>query len=370
MLEVGIVGLPNIGKSTLFNAITRSKKAEAANYPFCTIDPNKAIVEIPDSRLNDLSQLSQSLKTIPTTLEFVDIAGLVQGASEGAGLGNQFLSHIRNVDAIIHIVRCFQDENIIHELGDVNPLRDIDIIQSELILSDLTSLEKRRNSREKKAKSGDKEAKEEVALLEKMIPELDKGNPFNKEKLSNREQIILSSFHLLSDKPTLLACNVSEEELISSVKNPSSHNLIAQIIEEKNSSDLKINIICSKLEEELADLSLEEGKEYLSDLGIKDSGCNQLIRSMYELLELRTYFTTGEKETRAWTITAKDKSPQAASKIHSDIERGFIAAEVISFSDFVKHKSKNGAKEAGVLRIEGKDYEVQDGDVIEFRFNI
>ena len=367
MLEVGIVGLPNVGKSTLFNAVTQSRRAEAANYPFCTIEPNKSIVEIPDERMKKLSVFSKSKKKIPTALEFVDIAGLVEGASEGAGLGNQFLNHIRSVDAIIHVVRCFEDENIIHELGRIDSLRDTEIIESELLLADISMLEKRRASREKKAKSGERKAIQELNLLEKILPTMNEGTS-SFENLSEIEISLLKSFRLLSGKSTILACNVKEIELATALKNPESLPLISSLFEKRKNTE--IQIICSQLEAELSELSKKEAEDYLSDLGVKESGCDILIQSIYKLLNLETFFTTGGKETRAWTIQKGIKAPVAGGKIHTDIQRGFIAAEVINTETLLSFESRNIAKEAGEIRIEGKEYCVQDGDVIEFRFNV
>lgn len=371
MLQAGIVGLPNVGKSTLFNAVTRTRKAQAANYPFCTIDPNVGVVVVPDSRLDTLSEMSHSEKIVPTTIEFVDIAGLVKGASEGAGLGNQFLANIREVDAIVQVVRCFENDDIIHELGSVDPLRDIEIINSELILADLSAMEKRKISREKKARGGDKESKEELELINKLVPHLDQGKPAITMELTEDERKLLKSFCLLSDKKSLFACNVSEDELSDAVNNPDAHpfvSLVRKYVAENH--DAGAVVISARIEEELTDLSPEEGKEFLKDLGVEDSGVSDLIRSVYSLLGLRTYLTTGVKETRAWTIPAGAKAPQAAGVIHSDFERGFIAAEVVHFDDLVACGSKASAREHAKLRIEGKEYVVKDGDVVEFRFNV
>ena len=371
MLKAGIVGLPNVGKSTLFNAVTRTRKAEAANYPFCTIDPNVGVVTVPDERLATLSDLSKSQKTIPTAIEFVDIAGLVEGASEGAGLGNKFLANIREVDAIVQVVRCFDNDDIIHELGSVDPIRDIEIINSELILADITALEKRKESRAKKAKGGDKEAKTEVALIEKLLPHLDAGNPALTLALSEDEQKTLRDFFLLSSKRTIFACNVAEDELAKAQANPDSHEMVTKVRDyAAKAQNAEAIIISARIEEELMELSPEEASELLADMGVADSGVSTLIRGVYHLLGLRTYLTTGEQETRAWTIVAGDKAPAAAGVIHTDFERGFIAAEVASFDDLVAAGSRAAARDAGKLRIEGKEYEVQDGDVIEFRFNV
>lgn len=371
MLQAGIVGLPNVGKSTLFNAVTRSRKAEAANYPFCTIDPNVGVVEVPDARLAVLAKMSQSAQVVPAAIEFVDIAGLVQGAAEGAGLGNKFLSHIRETDAIVQVVRCFEDGDIIHELGSVDPVRDIEIINNELILADLAALEKRRETRTKKARSGDKEAKEELELIEKLIPHLDAGNPAITLELSEAERKLLKSFFLLSDKKSIFACNVSEEELAEAVSHPDEHPYVSAVrryVAERHHAEAVV--ISARIEEELSELPAEESREYLQALGVEDSGVSALIKAVYHLLGLRTYLTTGPKETRAWTIPAGAKAPQAAGVIHTDFERGFIAAQVVAYDDLVSCGSVLKAKEAAKLRIEGKEYVVKDGDVVEFRFNV
>jgi ribosome-binding ATPase len=371
MLKAGIVGMPNVGKSTLFNALTRSRKAEAANYPFCTIDPNVGMVVVPDERLDKLSQMSNSTKVIPTAIEFVDIAGLVEGASVGAGLGNKFLATIREVDAIVQVVRCFENEDIIHELGTVDPTRDIEIINSELILADIGSLEKRRSSREKKAKSGDKLSKQEVELIDKLMPHLDSGKPALTADLGDDERKLMKDFFLLSSKRTIFACNVNEDELAGAVSDPAAHPLVSKVKTfAAESQGAEIIVISARIEEELVELSPEESQEFLSDMGVTDSGVSELIKSVYHLLGLRTYITTGVQETRAWTITAGDKAPAAAGVIHGDFERGFIAAEVVHYDDLVTLGSKAAAREAGKLRIEGKEYVVKDGDVVEFRFNV
>lgn len=371
MLKAGIVGLPNVGKSTLFNAVTRTRKAQSENYPFCTIDPNIGVVTVPDDRLATLSALSGSKEIIPTAIEFVDIAGLVEGASVGAGLGNKFLANIREVDAIVQVVRCFENDDIIHELGSVDPLRDIEIINSELILADLASLQKRRESREKKAKGGDREARRELALIEKLLPHLDSGMPALTLNLPEEEQQILRDFFLLSSKPTIFACNVAEDSLAAALDNPGSDPMVARVQTlAAESHGAEAVVISAQIEEELASLEPSEAGEFLADMGVTDSGVSSLIKAVYHLLGLRTYLTTGEKETRAWTIVAGARAPAAAGVIHTDFERGFIAAEVCSFEEMVAAGSKAAAREAGKLRIEGKDYEVQDGDVIEFRFNV
>jgi len=371
MLKAGIVGLPNVGKSTLFNAVTRTRKAEAANYPFCTIDPNVGIVTVPDPRLDVLARLSGSQKTVPTAIEFVDIAGLVKGASEGAGLGNQFLANIRETDAIVQVVRCFENDDIIHELGRVDPVRDIEIINSELILADIASLEKRRASREKKAKSGDKESAKEVELISRILPHLDQGKPAITLEFSDEDMAMVRDFFLLSNKRTIYACNVAENEIAAATADPDSHPLVAAVRRfAAEHSGSEAVVISARIEEELGELPPEEAAEFLKDMGVGDSGVSALIRAVYHLLGLRTYLTTGVQETRAWTIRDGDKAPAAAGVIHTDFERGFIAAEVVHYDDLTTLGSKQAAKEAGKLRIEGKEYVVRDGDVIEFRFNV
>ena len=371
MLQAGIVGLPNVGKSTLFNAVTRSRKAEAANYPFCTIDPNVGMVEVPDARLAVLAEMSKSERVVPAAIEFVDIAGLVKGASEGAGLGNKFLSNIRETDAIVQVVRCFENDDIIHELGSVDPVRDIEIINDELILADLAAMQKRMESRIKKARGGDKEAKAEVALMEKLIPHLDAGNPAITLELSDDEKKLLKSFYLLSSKKSIFACNVSEEELSDALANPDAHPYVSAVrryvAEHHNAEAI---VISARIEEELSELDPADAKDYLNDIGVADSGVSDLIRAVYHLLGLRTYLTTGVKETKAWTIPAGAKAPQAAGVIHTDFERGFIAAQVVAYEDLVACGTLAKAKEQAKLRIEGKDYVVKDGDVVEFRFNV
>jgi ribosome-binding ATPase len=383
MLSAGIVGLPNVGKSTLFNAVTRTHKAPAENYPFCTIDPNVGIVTVPDPRLTKLAAMSNSKKITPTAVEFVDIAGLVKGASAGEGLGNQFLSHIREVDAIVQVVRCFEDGDVHHVSGTIDPIRDIEVINTELVLADLASLQKRHDRLQKEVRAGSKQAKLEDAVIEKLLPHLDAGKPAVTSPLSPEEKAIARGFFLLTSKPTLFACNVAEQDLaavaavgdrgagasdpgfsiaanhVRAVQNYARHHFATEAV-----------VISARIESELVDLSEQEALEYLQDLGVKDSGVHALIRAVYHLLGLRTFFTTGEKETRAWTIHAGEKAPAAAGAIHSDFERGFIAAETIHYDDLVALGSFAGAREAGKLRMEGKDYQVRDGDVILFRFNV
>ncbi|MCX6873478.1 MAG: redox-regulated ATPase YchF [Verrucomicrobia bacterium] len=371
MLIAGIVGLPNVGKSTLFNAVTRTHKAEAANYPFCTIDPNLGIVTVPDPRLAVVSKISGSHKLVPAAIEFVDIAGLVKGASEGAGLGNQFLATIRETDAIVQVVRCFENDDIIHELGTVDPVRDIEIINAELILADMAALEKRRVSRDKKAKGGDKEARREVELIDLILPHLDQGRPALTLAFCDEDRALTRTFFLLSAKRTIYACNVSESELAAALKDPDSHLHVAKVRHYAAAhSGSEAVVISARLEEELSDLAPAEAAEFLADMGVTDSGVSGLIGAVYHLLGLRTYFTTGVLETRAWTIPVGTKAPAAAGLVHTDFERGFIAAEVVHYDDLAAAGTKAAAKVAGKVRIEGKEYVVKDGDVIDFRFNV
>ena len=380
MLSAGIVGLPNVGKSTLFNAVTRTRKAQAANYPFCTIDPNLGIVTVPDPRLEVLAKLSHSQKIVPAAIEFVDIAGLVKGASAGEGLGNQFLSHIREVDAIVQVVRCFESGDIHHVSGSIDPIRDIEVINTELILADLASLQKRLDRLQKEVRAGSKTAKAEAAVIEKLLPHLDSGKPAVTLLLGDEEKAIARDFFLLTSKPTLFACNVSEADLAvvgagaNSSKTTDSSPALRHVraVEEyaRNHCATEAVVISAQIESELIDLDEAEAAEYLRDLGVKESGVGALIRAVYHLLGLRTYLTTGEKETRAWTIHEGDKAPAAAGVIHSDFERGFIASETVHYNDLVSLGSFARAREAGKLRIEGKEYVVKDGDVVEFRFNV
>jgi GTP-binding protein YchF len=369
MLSAGIVGLPNVGKSTLFNAVTRTRKAQAANYPFCTIDPNLGVVTVPDPRLETLSKLSHSQKIIPAAIEFVDIAGLVKGASAGEGLGNQFLSHIREVNAIVQVVRCFENADIHHVSGTIDPVRDIEVINTELVLADLASLQKRHDRLQKEVRAGSKTAKAEAAVIDKLLPHLDAGKPAITLDLTPEEKESARDFFLLSSKPTLFACNVAESDLAASAADG---NQYVRAVQEyaRNHFATEAVVISAQIESELVDLSEAEAQDYLRDLGVEESGVGTLIRAVYHLLGLRTYLTTGEKETRAWTIRAGDKAPAAAGVIHSDFERGFIAAETVHFDDLVGLGSFAKARESGKLRIEGKDYVVKDGDVVEFRFNV
>ncbi len=379
MLSAGIVGLPNVGKSTLFNAVTRTRKAQAANYPFCTIDPNVGVVTVPDARLEVLSKISSSKKLVPAAIEFVDIAGLVKGASAGEGLGNQFLSHIREVNAIVQVVRCFEDDDIHHVSGSVDPVRDIEVINTELVLADIATLTKRSERLQKAARSGDKTAKVEIAVIEKLLPHLNEGRPAITAALSDEEARVAREFFLLTSKPTIFACNVSEADLAevtrmvekgeaSSLPSAVHVNAVRKYAESQFAAEAVV--ISAQIESELVDLPEAEAAEYLAGLGVQSSGVGALIRGVYHLLGLRTYLTTGEQETRAWTIRAGDKAPAAAGVIHSDFERGFIAAEIVAFTDLVGLGSFAKAREAGKLRIEGKEYVVQDGDVVEFRFNV
>lgn len=374
MLRAGIVGLPNVGKSTLFNAMTRTRKAESGNYPFCTIEPNVGIVTVPDERLEVLSKISDSEKVIPAVIEMMDIAGLVKGASEGEGLGNQFLANIRETDAIVQVVRCFEDADIHHVDGSVDPLRDIEVIMTELILADMASLDKQETRIAKLARTGDKDAKQQLEVLEILRTALDAGKPALTCDFSEEQEVVAKSFFLLTSSPTLFACNVKEEdlaELESGKRESETGKRVAQVEQYcKDHLGAGSVIISAQIESELMELSPEEAAEYLEGIGVKESGVGQLIKAVYSLLGLQTYLTTGKQETRAWTIKQGDKAPQAAGVIHTDFERGFIAAETVSFEDLQSLGSQAKAKEAGKLRIEGKDYVVQDGDVMEFRFNV
>lgn len=382
MLSAGIVGLPNVGKSTLFNAVTRTRKAQAANYPFCTIDPNVGVVTVPDARLEVLGKISNTKKVVPAAIEFVDIAGLVKGASAGEGLGNQFLSHIREVHAIVQVVRCFEDDDIHHVSGSVDPVRDIEVINTELVLADYAALTKRLERLNKAIRVGDKFAKAEAAVIEKLLPHLDQGKPALTLELSDDEKRVAKEFFLLTNKPTIFACNVSEADLsevsklVAEGAGAPAPTLPAaihvQAVQKYAASHFATGavVISAQIESELVDLPEAEAQEYLTGLGVQSSGVGSLIRAVYHLLGLRTYLTTGEQETRAWTIRAGDKAPAAAGVIHSDFERGFIAAEITAYDDLVSLGSFAKAREAGKLRIEGKEYVVQDGDVVEFRFNV
>ncbi len=364
-LTTGIVGLPNVGKSTLFNAITQAG-AEAANYPFCTIDPNVGIVEVPDERLQKLTELVEPKKTVPTAFEFTDIAGIVEGASKGEGLGNQFLSHIRQVDAISHVVRCFADENITHVSGKVDPLRDIHVINLELILADFETVEKRITRTAKLAKAKDKQAVAELEVLEKLRDAFENEKPARSIDFTEEQQAIVKQLHLLTSKPVLYVANVSEEDILA----PNDNDYVQKVKEFAAGENSEVIIVCAKIEAEIAELDGEEKQMFLEELGIKESGLDQLIRAAYALLGLQTYFTAGVQEVRAWTFRNGTKAPQAAGIIHTDFERGFIRAEVVSYDDLIDAGSMTVAKERGRVRLEGKDYVVQDGDIIHFRFNV
>jgi ribosome-binding ATPase len=367
MLRAGIVGLPNVGKSTLFNAVTRTRKAEAANYPFCTIDPNVGIVTVPDARMYDLQKIAKTQVVIPAAIEFVDIAGLVQGASQGEGLGNKFLSHIREVDAIVQVVRCFEDADIHHVAGSVDPVRDIEVINTELVLADLEAVKKRREKIAKDAKRGDKLAVAEDAVLAKIEPVLDSGKPALLVSLTPEEKVISKPFFLLTDKPTIFACNVKESELAHGDQNPYVQKVAEYV---KTHLACEAVVISAQIESDLIDLSADEAKAFLKELGVEESGVGKLIRATYHLLGLRTYFTAGEKEVRAWTIHVGDTAPMAAGVIHSDFERGFIKAETVAYEDLIQCGSVAAAREKGLYRMEGKEYVVEDGDVLLFKFNV
>ena len=360
--------MPNVGKSTLFNALTRSRKAEAANYPFCTIEPNVGVVEVPDDRLAPLAKIAKTNVIIPAAVEFVDIAGLVEGASRGEGLGNKFLANIREVDAIVQVVRCFDDDDILHSMGSVDPVRDIQVISTELILADLQSCEKQLEANRKKAKGkADKEAVKNVEILERLVAHLNEGKPAHVLDFSEEDAERVRQFFLLTSKPTIYACNVAEGDLA----NPLANKYYSKVAEfAKAEHNCETCAICAKIEEELSELSKEEGAEYLKELGAEDSGVSELIRRTYGLLGLASYFTAGEKEVRAWTFKKGMTAPQCAGVIHTDFEKGFIKAEVVSYEDLLAAGSVAGARDAGKYRLEGRDYLFKDGDVALFRFNV
>ncbi len=365
MLRAGIVGLPNVGKSTLFNALTSTSNAQSANYPFCTIEPNIGVVTVPDERLYVLQKLVKTDKVVPTAIEFVDIAGLVKGASKGEGLGNQFLANIRETDAIIEVVRCFDDPNTIHVTGKVDPIDDIETINTELALADMASLEKRQLRLSKVAKTGDKEAIAELAVVEKLLKLLEDGKFINVKKHFNEDEMpYIKLMHLMTTKPVIYAANVSETDLATG------NEYVQKVKEYAQTHNADVVVISAKIEAELSELSEEEKKDYLAELGVESSGIERMIRSVYHLLDLRTFITAGEIEVRAWTIPAGAKAPQAAGVIHTDFEKGFIRAEVTGYDDFVECGSYTVAKEKGLTRLEGKDYVVQDGDIVHFRFAV
>ncbi|MDC0921050.1 redox-regulated ATPase YchF [Opitutales bacterium] len=366
MLQSGIVGLPNVGKSTLFNALTKSRKAEAANYPFCTIDPNVGVVQVPDDRLTRLAKIAGTQTIIPAAIEMVDIAGLVAGASKGEGLGNKFLANVREVDAIIHVVRCFEDEDIIHNMGRVDPVNDAEVILTELVLADADSVSSQLQKNAKKARGNDKDAEANVALLEKLIPHLDEGKPANLLEMDEDEVKRLPSFCLLSSKPMLYACNVKEDELADFSTNVHVTNLRNWAAEQQDADSC---VISAKMEEELSELGEDDVAEYLEAIGVSDSGVSTLIQSSYNLLGLASFLTAGEKEARAWTFKKGMTAPQCAGVIHTDFEKSFIKAEVVSYDELLEAGSMQAARDAGKLRLEGKEYIFADGDVTLFKCN-
>ena len=359
----GIIGLPNVGKSTLFNALTRTSAAQAENYPFCTIEPNIGEVDVPDKRLKVLSKINESQKILPARLTFVDIAGLVKGASQGEGLGNQFLSNIKEVDAVAHVVRCFEDDNITHVNGQIDPIKDIEIIETELLLSDIVNLEKRQTSLEKKAKSNDKESKEKVILIEEILKKLNNNILFDFKSLDEKNQKYFQEFSLLTGKKMIYVCNVDEESAKSG--NQYSKKIDAYGL----NKEINVIKISASIESQISELSDEDRDEYIKSLGLAEPGLNTLINEGYNALDLITYFTSGPKETRAWTITKDTLAPESAGKIHTDFEKGFIRAETINYDELINFSNYNEAKDAGKIRLEGKEYEVKDGDIMNFRFN-
>lgn len=363
--KCGIVGLPNVGKSTLFNALTSTASAEAANYPFCTIEPNTGLVAVPDDRLEKLAVIAESAKIIPNQIEFVDIAGLVKGASKGEGLGNKFLSHIREVDVIVYVLRCFEDGNITHVEGRIDPIQDAEIIETELILADLESLEKRVHNLEKKARRNDKDSTEQLEIIKKILPILEKGKPARLFEINKENKRAFNLLQLLTSKPIMYIANMSEDEVI--IGNKFSKK-VEEYAKKQNSN---CTLISARIEEEIANLDDEEDKkEFLEAVGLEETGLSQIIKKGYNLLEQITFFTIGPKEAHAWNVKEKSKAPQAAGVIHTDFEKGFISAETISSDDYIKYKGEQGSKEAGKMRMEGKEYIVNDGDVFHFRFNV
>ena len=365
-MKLGIVGLPNVGKSTLFNAITKAG-AESANYPFCTIEPNVGVVSVPDKRLDVLEKMYNSKKKVPTAIDFYDIAGLVKGASKGEGLGNKFLSHIREVEAIVHVVRCFEDSNIVHVDGSVDPIRDIETISLELIFSDIELMQRRIEKNSKLAKSGNKEAKAEEDLMKRIVAHLEEGKPVRTLELEEDEEKLVKGYFLLTSKPVLYAANVSEDDLMSG--NPE-NEFVKKVKDFAKAENSEVITLCARLEEELSTLEDDEKTEMLSEYGLEESGLDKLVQSSYKLLGLISFLTAGQVEVRAWTIVKGTKAPKAAGKIHTDIEKGFIRAEVISYDKLIECGSEAHAKEKGFFRLEGKEYVMQDGDIVNFRFNV
>ena len=364
MLKAGIVGLPNVGKSTLFNALTKSRKAEAANYPFCTIDPNVGVVQVPDERLEPLSNMAGTNAIVPAAIEMVDIAGLVEGASKGEGLGNKFLANVREVDAIVHVVRCFEDEDVVHNMGGVNPVRDAEVIMTELVLADAESVESQLQKNLKKARGQDKEAAASVTLLERLAPHLDEGKPANLLPMNDDERMRLKYFFLLSAKSMIYACNVKEEDVVD----PSSNPHVATLRDwAESQQDANSCVISAKMEEEFSELEEGEAVEYLASMGVTDSGVSTLIRSTYDLLGLASFLTAGEKEARAWTFSKGMTAPQCAGVIHTDFQKTFIKADVVSYDDLIAAGSMQAARDSGKWRLEGKEYLFVDGDVALFK---